>query len=529
MVAVTQIALLIWVAASITLIGVAVLDRWSQLRGLPLIGYGVAAGLVIHGLLGWAIAITPASRPITLPLLAVGLAAAVVYLLRCRRLSQLWADLPPAGRWSVAVWLLFLLECVALISIQVPLPRDLPDGLYISKADTLNVRVQYLIGLPADNYIPFAVEQFMARGVSFKKERPILPGNEVVNRTVLMSLVALPFGVAGGVQRDRPNLGTYSYIGQQWRNVWSLGDAKQFEQFEVVGMILNSLLLLGLFVVASSFAAESGALLAASLFLTSPYFVGQTIYTWPKSFAGFWILLAINSIRAGHRAWVVGALLGFAYHSHPYAMVYVAFTGLFYLVQWRRGAAPVRAVITYAVTCAVVILPWIVWTKFMLRIPSDLIAQNFAGAGTEAALASPINFIWIRFSNLYQLIAPTLLSPYPFNLAAVTSNAMYCVPGVVGILLVIPAALQFVHACRIEPLYCYILLAPAAAIVGVYSCPAINVLHGLQPLLAVLLFFGVLWLRRNLSRGWTRAIVGLQVAINLALLVGRAVAVHAHF
>ena len=44
--------LLIWVVASILVNGIALLHYLTKLRGLELLGYGAAAGVVLHALLG---------------------------------------------------------------------------------------------------------------------------------------------------------------------------------------------------------------------------------------------------------------------------------------------------------------------------------------------------------------------------------------------------------------------------------------------------------------------------------------------
>ena len=73
------------------------------------------------------------------------------------------------------------------------------------------------------------------------------------------------------------------------------------------------------------------------------------------------------------------------------------------------------------------------------------------------------------------------------------------------------------------------LLGPALSILTVYSCPALPVFHGYQPLLAVLLFFGVWWLFRHCTRRVYLALVGLQLLLNLGLLLARGLFSGAHF
>jgi hypothetical protein len=54
--------LLIWVVVSILANGIALLHSLTKLRGLELFGYGAAAGVLLHGILGCAIALAPGVR-----------------------------------------------------------------------------------------------------------------------------------------------------------------------------------------------------------------------------------------------------------------------------------------------------------------------------------------------------------------------------------------------------------------------------------------------------------------------------------
>ena len=72
-------------------------------------------------------------------------------------------------------------------------------------------------------------------------------------------------------------LGTYNYLGRDWPDVSKLNTGDYFEQFAVVGLVLNSLMLLGVFVFCSSLGANSILPLATLLYVTNPYFIAQTI------------------------------------------------------------------------------------------------------------------------------------------------------------------------------------------------------------------------------------------------------------
>ncbi|HEV2841313.1 MAG TPA: hypothetical protein VGW39_08320 [Chthoniobacterales bacterium] len=521
--------LLLWVVASILTNGVALLHCLTKLRGLDLFGYGAAAGVLLHALLGCAIAAFPGVRWAFVAILIALTLSSAVYFLARRVVQELSLELSRPSKLALALWGLLLVLSLGLLHLDVRLPEPLPDGMYVFKTPTTNVKVQHLTSLPADNYFPFAVAEFFLRGVSFKTERPILPANEVSNRTILMSLVALPFRVALGAPRDHPQLGTFNYVGRQWPDVAKLNTGDYFEQFAVVGLVLNSLMLLGLFVFCSSLGANSILPLASLLYVTNPYFIAQTIYTWPKAMAGFFILLAWTSIRSGHGPVTVAALLALAYHCHPYAIVFAGCAALFYLAQWRREKSRLPSAVIYLLVFGLILAPWIVWTRFVLQIPSDLVMQNFAGPGTEAAWASPMSFVWIRLYNSFYLTGSMIFTVYPFDFRAVLNYWLFSVPGVVGLVLIYPALAQCAELPKPRPWLWYGLLGPALLILAVYSCPALPVLHGYQPLLGILLFFGVWWLSRHCTRRVCVGLVGLQLLFNLSLVLARGLITGVHF
>jgi hypothetical protein len=521
--------LLVWVVASILGNGIALLHYFTKLRGLELFGYGAGAGVLLHGLVGCGIAALPAARWLFVAVLvALSVASTANFVVR-RIVPELSQSLSKPIKICLGLWFLLLVACLGLLHIEVQFPEPMPDGIYIFKTHTTNVKIQRLTSQPADNYIPYAVAEFFLRGVSFEKERPILPGNEVSNRTILMSLVALPFRVALGAPRDHPQLGTYHYLDRDWPDVAKLYADDSFEQFAIVGLVLNSLLLLGALVFCAGFGASSLFPAATLLYVTNPYFIGQTIYTWPKALAGFFILLAWNSIRGGHGPAIVAALLAAAFHSHPYAVVFAGWALLYYLIKWRRTESGQPAVVSYLVVFALIVAPWIIWTRYVLQIPSDLVAQNFAGAGTELAWASPLTFVWIRLHNLFYLLCSTIFLVYPFDLKPIVNNWLESLPGALGLVLIFPALAQCAELPKPRPWLLFGFLGPALSILAVYSCPALPVFHGYQPFLAALLFFGVWWLSRHCPRRVYLALIGLQLLLNLGLLLARGIFAGAHF
>jgi hypothetical protein len=517
---------LFWVLASVLATGIALCVRFTRLQGMELVAYGAAVGVVAHGIIGLLIALDRHLRHY-FGILAICCAAfAVGYLIRRRIWRDLTTTLNRPMRWALALWVSFLVCCVALTHVEVRWPGSLPDGLFFFKKHTLNVKMQYLTGLPADNAIPHVVTEFFFRAIPFKKEHPILPNNEVSNRTILMSLVALPFrAVLGWDQRGLRTLGTTFYAGRNYPDVEKLTEDESFRHFLIVGLFLNSLMLLGLFALFSNFELPESIPAAALLYVTNPFFLAETIFTWPKAMAGFFVLLCWNSVRRNHDAKIVGLLAALAYHCHPMCLAMAGGVGLWYGIKALREKTGFQPVLHYGAAFFLMILPWLVWTRLILQLPANLLAQNFDGGGIDL-----INFIWVRLHNILMNLVPVSFVVYPFDLEQVVYHATHCVPTLVGIFVVIPAFMECGQRWRSERmLLLYGMLLPAAAILFVFSIPARPVLFGWQPMLGVLLFFGVLRLRRHLSPPKYRALIAGQLICNLAVLAARGFLVGAPF
>src|SRR5205807_7772762 len=90
--------LLLWVVASLLLNGIAVLRCGARLRGLPLIGYGAGAGVVLHAVLGLVIAAVPAARWTLVAVLAGLTLLSAIYLFLRRIPQELFLELSRAAK-----------------------------------------------------------------------------------------------------------------------------------------------------------------------------------------------------------------------------------------------------------------------------------------------------------------------------------------------------------------------------------------------------------------------------------------------
>jgi hypothetical protein len=522
--------LLLWVAVSILSTGIALCSRFTPLKGLELVGYGAGAGVVVHGVFGLLIALSWHSRHYVGVLAILCAVLAVADLVRRRVWREVATTLSWPMRVALTLWLVFPALCVALVQVNVKWPEPMLDGQFIFKTHTLNTKIQHLTTLPVDNYIPYVVEEFFLRHISFKNNHPILPVNEVSNRTILMPLVALPFrALLAWNQPAEDALGKFKYAGGEWPDVGKLNDDESYTQFFIIGMFLNSLMLLGLLVLFSNFDLPESLPGAALLFISQPYFISQAIFTWPKAMAAFFVYLTWNSARRRHDPRIVGICAALAYHCHPQSLPIAAGLGLWYALSGWRDKTSFKPILHYAFAFGLMVLPWFVWTRLLLQLPDNMFAQNFFGPGAANLLTSPVNFIWMRFFNLTVALVPVFFMIYPFNLQVTIDYALCCVPSVVGMFVIVPVIIEWARRWNSERmLLLYGMLLPALAVILLFGVQFQPLQLGWQPMMGVLLFLGLHYMRRTFSPFTYRVLIALQLICNLTVIVLRGYLVGAH-
>lgn len=522
---VSHLALGGWVVASLLLIGISLCHGFTPLTGLRLVAYGAATGVFVHALIGIFMGLSRQCRVpgvVFLILLELG---ALGYFVTRRVQRRVIPQLAHGERTALLVWGLFLFLSVSLLHVNIRFADPLPDGRYVFKDHGLNVKMQSLTSLPADNLLPFAVTEYLLRRISFREERPLLPGNEVSNRTILMSLVALPFRGAFVLTR-LPKLVTplprFRYVGQDWPNVETLNTGDALAQCFVVYVVLNGLLPLGALAFFSG-RLEGRVTVAASIcLLSSPYLFAQVVFTWPKALGGFFVLLAWDSLRRGYRPWIVGGLLALAYHAHPFGVAYIAGAGGYYLWKVFKKQAVIREVIGYFGAVIILLAPWWAWTLFILRIPGNLVAQNVAAKG-----ASISTLMAVRLTNLVILLSPVFPSGRSFHLRPLTDRLMVCLPFAVGVIPFAFAARELLRKGKLMPWHWFAAIVPGAILFALFSMATPVAVHGWQPIVVALIMFGTAALYRS-KPGWFIPLVAGQLAINLSVIALQAWMVGAH-
>ena len=412
---------------------------------------------------------------------------------------------------------------VALTFLDVPIPPNLPDGAYVIKTDIQAVRIQRLAGdMPIDNAIPHVVAEFLFRGIDFREVRPILPGQDVTNRPIIVSLVVQPiFALFSSFVVPLSNVPTFEYVGSTWPDFSIFLNEEIFWLISLsLGCLLNALVFLG----ASTFFIRSknfdvpACLIILCLVLTSGYFMIQTFFTWPKGLAAFFLLLAFSILsKSDERSYsVVGVLYGLAYLSHPSSIIFFVSFLVWSIFKYIKQPSVKNHLISASQVCIgfLVTVPWFIWVYFYLGSNSDLIAQNL-----RLGTALTADFYWVRIVNFYNLIFPHFLSIWPFHFDRFMRSSFVNLPGALGILtyfVLIAAAVK--SETRRLPAIFFLGGLPFLLITLVFSYPAVPGMMGLQGLFMLMLFYAVIWGRNNISKKLFSAIFSVQLGANILLM-----------
>ena len=430
-----ELLLLAWLLLSILSTGLMVVHRFLRMRGLDLIVYGVGAGIVVHGLFGlWIALVAHYHRQITGLLICLALGA-IVYLWRQKVIVDLAKDLSGPIKIFLGIWIAFVVTCLAITHLEVRWPDTLPDGQFVFKTHTTNVKIQLLTTLPSDNSIPFVVQEYLLRRIPFRQEHPLLPFTEVTERTLLLPLVGLPFRAAMDPPPPYRNaLPKFHYGSQDWPKTEVLYSESGFRAFLTISIALNALVLLGAGLFCANLGFGAVLPIAAIVCMTNHYFIAQTIFTWPKAFAGFFIALAWDAFRGRRDPVLAGLCSALAYHCHPYALAFLVGIGTCYLINGYANDGW-RNIVRFVAIIALLLMPWVIWTRFVVSLPSIMLSHNSFPGGTDAIFPNPL---WVRVNNIFRTFVPVVPTIYPFDLKGVVSSVHISLPGVAGLIVFWP-------------------------------------------------------------------------------------------
>lgn len=475
-------------------------------------------GVLSLALIGTLVAVWPADKK----LLSYAVLGLVGIAILAETQHRAWyARFVRASFAPVAIWAVSTLVALTVSFAPARQPATLFDGPYVFKRWVLPVQIQSLTGhLPADNSLPAVVTEYLARGISFADVRPLMPGQEVSNRPILVGLAAVTVRVLLGGSLQKPDpMPRFDYVSTSWPDTLSLVSNFDFRLFLALGITLNALVAVAFYGLLVHFNVRRRFIVAAVFCSLSPYVILHTVFTWPKNLAAFFIITALILMFCGPRRPVAaGIAFGLAYWSHPLALAFISTFVAYALWQIfvaRQRGEPMRH---YAIAASIALMAvalWIFWSQVVMKIPSDLVAQN------QSMRLGIFNFVWVRLKNIYTTFAPIALDVFPFNAEHVVTRHLVTIWAPLGFL-VFFCTLGFSRE-RNRSLHQIGAIAGTAgmALVLVFGTPAVPLLHGWQAVWPILAIPALVWLGGSEEEGQgylLEAVLGAQFLLNIAFL-----------
>ena len=281
---------------------------------------------------------------------------------------------------------------------------SLPDGPYVYKSWNLPVSNQWASGdMPADNALPYFTAEFLTRKLDLNNIRPIMPGQEIVNRTFAVPFLYLSFRQLGSFDSEKVEIPRFDYVGSSWPDVSVLLNPDSYLLFNAVSFVTNGFLIFVLvFVLSRIRKLYKRGIPAAILLAIFPFFVHQTFYTWTKSFSIAFTVLSLYYLLS-KKPLTSGLFLAFAYQVHPMTLIFLISIMIFQIGAEKKLNAK------FLVPPLISLFIWQVWTMY-IGLNSDLIQQNVASNQSVA------DHVFARVGSVGALLNPGIFSVYPFNL-----------------------------------------------------------------------------------------------------------------
>jgi hypothetical protein len=173
------------------------------------------------------------------------------------------------------------------------------------------------------------------------------------------------------------------------------GDAT-FAGYERLGIVLNSLYVIPLWLWLSAVVGRRAAWLCVAVVGLSPWLFFNLYYTWPKLFEAYFLIVAMCLLFRRPAPTdpatfaVAGALCGLAGLAHPGGLLSVpVLYGVAVITSWRSRGVVVRS-LAMPLALLIVIAPWQVYKSSYSPDNGGMFAANFLGAKNELPMRDNI-------------------------------------------------------------------------------------------------------------------------------------------
>ena len=300
----------------------------------------------------------------------------------------------------------FLVVSISCFFTLIPLDKqeNLPDGPYVYKNWIPPVANQWASGdLPSDNSLPYFTAEFLIRDLPLNEVHPIMPGQEIVNRTFGIPMIYLSIRQFFNYESNKISVPNFDYVNTSWPNITVLYNEKSYLLFNSMSIVFNGFLVFVIFFIVSRRIKLFGKGYPAAILLgIFPFLVHQTFYTWTKSFCIAFSLLAIYNYLIS-RKYLAGVFAAIAFQVHPMATIVIATLIIFGILKDRK--IPFK----FSIFPAISFLFWQLWIM-TTELNSDLLQQNIFSN------QSLVDHISARIGSIGVFLNPGVFSVYPFNL-----------------------------------------------------------------------------------------------------------------
>lgn len=287
--------------------------------------------------------------------------------------------------------------------------KFIPDPEYMQNRNynAFNVKVLNVSQTNAnDNSVPYRQAQFFLNRSDPGRDSFIDEwGVHFFQRTPLMG--ATTAGLLLGIGDRVPINYIWSSLSNDVQNTYI--------KFQIIAQVLNCLLLIPAFLLIKKIFGEREAKLTSTLIATSPFFLYNSFFTWPKSFVAFFILgsmLFLYSSKKLKYTVLAGIFLALGYLTHDLAILYIASIILVMLISKRFR----DALILFGMW-VVLIIPWFIYSVIIFKKPSSFILYPLSIEGIPQPQnkkqiidtffhTSIIKLIKIRLVSMFYLVTP---------------------------------------------------------------------------------------------------------------------------
>ena len=284
-------------------------------------------------------------------------------------------------------------------------------------------------------------------------------------------------------------------------------------QFQLLAHVLNALFILPALFLLTKLFNKKAAVISCLFLVTSPFFLYNAVFSWPKSLVAFFILLSWLLILEKKLSYTVlaGVASGLAYLTHDLSVLYISASVL--LLLWNRRF---RETLLFGATALVFAVPWLVISDLFYHKPSTFILYPFSTGGIpqpgqkrliihQFFHTSPLRLASIRLENFVYLSTPFQLftSEGGGNVAVrLWSLGLFSIPGSIGLGLLAPAILGIFKKFRDATLWILILTPVITSTIVIGWPKGLGAMHFAEAVTVLVCGLGVYYLSELKNRLW---------------------------